>query len=70
MLDGIFKTQDGTLMVNSQANHAIYELKSNGTYSLFADGLDPVSDMAYDAKRHRLIQAHAPTNSLTFIPLP
>jgi sugar lactone lactonase YvrE len=70
MLDGIFRTKDGTLMVNSQADHEIYTLKRDGTYSLFAGNLDPVSDMAYDAKRHRLIQAHAPTSTLTFIPLP
>ena len=72
MLDGIFKTRDGILMVNSQVDHEIYTLKSDGSYSVFAGKgtLDPVSDMAYDAKRHRLIQAHAPTNSLTFIPLP
>ncbi|MDP6543461.1 MAG: hypothetical protein QGH60_05675 [Phycisphaerae bacterium] len=70
MLDGIFKTKDGTLMVNSQADHEIYTLKSDGTYSLFAGKLNPVSDMAYDAKRHRLLQAHAATSSLLFIPLP
>jgi len=70
MLDGIFRTKDGTLMVNSQADHGIYSLNSDGSYSLFAGPLDPVSDMAYDKKRHRIIQAHAPTNSLTFIPLP
>ena len=69
-LDGIFRTKDGTLMVNSQADHGIYMQNSDGSYSLFAGGLDPVSDMAYDAKRHRIIQAHAPTNSLSFIPLP
>ncbi len=70
MLDGIFKTKDGTLMVNSQVDNEIYVLKSDGTYSLFAGNLDPVSDMAYDAKRHRLIHAHAGTDSLLFIPLP
>jgi len=70
MLDGIFKTKDGVLMVNSQVDHEIYTLESDGSYSLFAGGLDPVSDMAYDAKRHRLIHAHANTNSLLFIPLP
>jgi len=70
MLDGIFRTKDGILMVNSQADNGIYMLNSDGSYSLFAGGLDPVSDMAYDARRHRIIQAHAPTNSLSFISLP
>ena len=70
MPDGIFKTKDGTLMINSQKDQEIYAQNSDGSYSLFAGNLDPVSDMAYDAKRHRLIQAHARTNSLLFIPLP
>ncbi|MDP6635647.1 MAG: hypothetical protein QGG42_12155 [Phycisphaerae bacterium] len=70
MLDGIFRTKDGILMVNSQVDNEIYTLESDGSYTLFAGNLDPVSDMAYDPKRHRLIHAHAGANSLLFIPLP
>ena len=68
-LDGVVALADGSLLVSSWDAMAIFRVASDGATSVLIDNLQSPADIAYDARRNRLLVPSFEGNWLRIYPL-
>lgn len=68
-LDGVTHLKDGTPIVTSWQGDEIYRENPRGAFTTLLAGLDSPADIAYDAKRGRLLVPHPPGNQVSIHPV-
>jgi hypothetical protein len=68
-LDGVTHLADGTQLVTSWQGDEIYRENGRGAFTAILAGLDSPADIAYDAKRGRLLVPHPGGNQVSIHPV-
>jgi len=68
-LDGFILLNDGSFLISSWGESAIYSRDKNGTYQILFSNLDAPADMGLDTKRNRLLIPLFKQNKLVIQPL-
>ncbi len=68
-LDGLLRLEDGSFLVASWSGQAVYRGKPGGPFTVAVSKTQAPADIAYDAKRKRLLIPLFTDNALRIVPL-